>query len=316
MAVDGDDTSAEGWRAAVASPLDLPAFQPLSSTAAIEVAGLSMCGRLQRDNTDHFLAIRLGRLQETLATSLSTGDLPPRFEEYAYAMLVADGLGSHGTGARASRLALSTLAHLAIRYGEWNVRVGADTASDIIEQGEFFYRQVSDAMAQAARADFRLADMATSLTAVYIAGADLFFAHLGHSRAFLFRNGVLIQLTMEHTLERLISASAALRRARLEARRPPEVATDAAGPRQDAPEVSIEHVQLWSGDRVLMCTDGLSEVVQEERMSEMLAAQRSPAEDCRRLVDLALSSGATDSVTVVIADYRTAPVPPPVEAAF
>ena len=316
MAVDGDDTSAEGWRAAVASPLDLPAFQPLSSTAAIEVAGLSMCGRLQRDNTDHFLAIRLGRLQETLATSLSTGDLPRRFEEYAYAMLVADGLGSHGTGARASRLALSTLAHLAIRYGKWNVRVGADSASDIIEQGEFFYRQVSDAMAQAARADFKLADMATSLTAVYIAGADLFFAHLGHSRAFLFRNGVLIQLTMEHTLERLISASAALRRARLEARRPPEVATDAAGPRQDAPEVSIEHVQLWSGDRVLMCTDGLSEVVQEERMSEMLAAQRSPAEDCRRLVDLALSSGATDSVTVVIADYRTAPVPAPVDAAF
>ena len=316
MAVDEEDTSPEGWRAAVASPLDLPAFQPLSSTAAVEVAGLSMCGRLQRDNTDHFLAIRLGRLQETLATSLSTGDLPRRFEEYAYAMLVADGLGSHGTGARASRLALSTLAHLAIRYGKWNVRVGADSASDIIEQGEFFYRQVSDAMAQAARADFRLADMATSLTAVYIAGADLFFAHLGHSRAFLFRNGVLIQLTMEHTLERLISASAALRRARLEARRPPEVATDAAGPRQDAPEVSIEHVQLWSGDRVLMCTDGLSEVVQEERMSEMLAAQRSPAEDCRRLVDLALSSGATDSVTVVIADYRTAPVPAPVEAAF
>jgi len=314
--VDGDDTSAESWRAAVASPLDLPAFQPLSSTAAVEVAGLSMCGRLQRDNTDHFLAIRLGRLQETLATSLSTGDLPRRFEEYAYAMLVADGLGSHGTGARASRLALSTLAHLAIRYGKWNVRVGADSPSDIIEQGEFFYRQVSDAMAQAARADFRLADMATSLTAVYIAGADLFFAHLGHSRAFLFRNGVLIQLTMEHTLERLISASAALRRARLEARRPPEVATDAAGQRQDAPEVTIEHVQLWSGDRVLMCTDGLSEVVQEERMSEMLAAQRSPAEDCRRLVDLALSSGATDSVTVVIADYRTAPVPAPVDAAF
>ena len=323
MAVDEEDTSPEGWRAAVASPLDLPAFHPLSSTAAIDVAGLSMCGRLQRDNTDHFLAIRLGRLQETLATSLSAGDLPPRFEEYAYAMLVADGLGAHGTGARASRLALSTLAHLAIRYGKWNVRVGADSASDIIEQGEFFYRQVSDAMAQAARADFRLADMATSLTAVYIAGADLFFAHLGHSRAFLFRNGVLIQLTMEHTLERLISASAALRRARLEARRPraseqrtSEVATEAAGPRQDAPEVSIEHVQLWSGDRVLMCTDGLSEVVQEERISEMLAAQRSPAEDCRRLVDLALSSGATDSVTVVIADYRTARVPAPAEATF
>jgi serine/threonine protein phosphatase PrpC len=60
----------------------------------------------------------------------------------------------------------------------------------------------------------------------------------------------------------------------------------------------------------------LSEVVQEERMAETLAAQRSPGEDCRRLVDLALSSGATDSVTVVIADYRTARVQAPAEAAF
>lgn len=306
----------------IASPLDPATFHPLASPAAIEVAGFSKCGLLQRDNTDHFLAIRLGRLQETLTTSLAAGDLPPRFEEYAYAMVVADGLGAQGTGARASRLALSTLAHLAVRYGKWNVRVDGDAAADIIEQGEFFYRQVGDAMAQAARADVRLSDMATSLTAVYIAGADLFFAHLGHSRAFLFRNGVLIQLTMEHTLERLISASVALRRARLEARRPraaeqrtADVATD-AGPRQDAPEVTIEHVQLWSGDRVVMCTDGLSNAVPEDRMAAVLAGHRSADEDCRRLVDLALANGATDSATVVIADYRASRPPGPPEAAF
>ncbi|HKC54677.1 MAG TPA: SpoIIE family protein phosphatase [Vicinamibacterales bacterium] len=320
MTGDPSDVRAE-WRAMVASPLDLSEFPP-ASTPTIEVAGLSMCGRLQHDNTDHFLAIRLGRLQETVATSLSAGDLPPRFEEHAYAMLVADGLGGHGTGARASRLALSTLAHLAIRYGKWNVRMGGDAAADIAEQGEFFYRQIADAMSQAARADFRLAEMATSLTAVYIAGTDLFFAHVGHSRAFLFRNGVLIQLTLEHTLERLISASAALRRARLEARRPrvpdhrsPDAAGD-AGAHPDAPDVSIEHVQLWSGDRVLLCTDGLTDVVQEDRISEVLASQRSPGEECRRLVDLALTNGATDSVTVLVADYRTERAPGPMEAAL
>ena len=322
MSVEHGDASAE-WRAAVASPLDLSALQTPASTSAIEVAGLSVAGRLQHDNTDHFLAIRLGRLQETLTTSLSAGDLPPRFEEYAYAMLVADGLGGQGAGARASRLALSTLAHLAIRYGRWNVRVGVDSTADIIEQGEFLFRQVSDAMVEAARSDVRLAEMATSLTAVYIAGSDLFFAHLGHSRAFLFRNGVLIQLTMEHTLEMLISASAALRRARLEARRPRfqerrtfDSGSDSAGPRQSPADVSIEHVQLWSGDRVLLCTDGLTEVVQEDRIAELLAAQRSPGEDCRRLVDLAMSSGATDSVTVLIADYRTVRTQPPAEASL
>jgi len=273
------------------------------------VAGVSVCGTTQAQNTDHFVALRLGRLQETLTSSLAASDLPPRFEEYAYTMLVADGLDGDGTGARASRFALSTLAHLAIRYGKWNVRIGADTASEIAAQGEFLYRQITDAIVQASRADSTLAGMATSLTALYIAGSDLFFAHVGHSRAFLFRNGALIQLTMDHTLERLISASAALRRVRLEAGRPDGArpGADAAGPGRDGTEIAIEHVQLWPADRVLLCTNGLTDVVREEQIADVLAAQRRPADDARRLVDLALDKGATDSVTVVLGDYRMRP---------
>ena len=220
MATDQQDSTRSEWRASVSRPIDVPAFHPMSASIGVEVAGISVCGKTQLQNTDHYVVIRLGRMQETLTTSLATADLPPRFEEYAYAMLVADGLDGDGTGGRASRFALSTLAHLAVRYGKWNVRIGPDMASDIAEQSEFFYRQVADAIIQASRTDASLSGMATSLTALYIAGADLFFAHVGHSRAYLFRNGVLIQLTMDHTLEGLISASAALRRVRLEARRP------------------------------------------------------------------------------------------------
>jgi serine/threonine protein phosphatase PrpC len=301
------DSARARWRATVSRPLDVPAFQPLSGSIGLEVAGVSVCGKTHAQNTDHFVAIRLGRMQETLTSSLGAADLPPRFEEYAYSMVVADGLDGDGTGARASRFALSTLSHLAIRYGKWNVRIGADTASDIVEQGEFLYRQVSDAIVQASRADSTLAGMATSLTAVYIAGADLFFAHAGHSRAFLFRNGVLIQLTMEHTLERLISASAALRRVRLEAGRPDGARPDGTTPRGNGTEIAIEHVQLWPADRVLLCTNGLTDVVREEEIADALASQRRPADDARRLVDLALEKGATDSVTVLLGDYRMRP---------
>jgi protein phosphatase len=158
--------------------------------------------------------------------------------------------------------------------------------------------------------------MATSLTAVYIAGADLFFAHVGHSRAFLFRNGVLIQLTMDHSLERLISASAALRRVRLEARRPratepsaPDAGRPGAeggGTRSNGTEIAIEHVQLWPADRVLLCTDGLTDSVREDQIAEVLASQRRPADDAKRLVDLAVANGANDSVTVLLGDYRIA----------
>jgi serine/threonine protein phosphatase PrpC len=312
MATDQHDSARAEWRAAVSRPVDAPAFQPLSTSIGLEVAGASVCGKTQVHNTDHYVAVRLGRMQETLTTSLAAADLPPRFEEYAYAMLVADGLDGDGTGGRASRFALSTLAHLAIRYGKWNVRIGHDTASDIVEQGEFLYRQVADAVIQASRTDSSLAGMATSLTALYIAGADLFFAHVGHSRAFLFRNGVLIQLTMDHTLERLISASAALRRVRLEARRPravepPDAArqgSEATAVRANSTEIAIEHVQLWPADRVLLCTDGLTEVVRESQIADVLAGQRRPADDAQRLVDLAIANGATDSVTVLLGDYR------------
>jgi len=323
MASDPHDSARAEWRAAVSRPLETRAFQPLSANIGLEVGGASVCGKAQVHNTDHYVAIRLGRMQETLTTSLAAADLPPRFEEYAYAMLVADGLDGEG-GGRASRFALSTLAHLAIRYGKWNVRIGPDSASDIIKQGEFLYRQVTDAVIHASRADSGLAGMTTSLTALYVAGADLFFAHVGHSRAFLFRNGVLIQLTMEHTLERLISASAALRRVRLEARRPraaepsPDSShpgADALNARTNATEIAIEHVQLWPADRLLLCTNGLTDVVREEQIADVLAGQRRPADDAQRLIDLAIANGATDSVTVLLGDYRmrsnVAPEVPP-----
>jgi serine/threonine protein phosphatase PrpC len=110
---------------------------------------------------------------------------------------------------------------------------------------------------------------------------------------------------MEHTLERLISASAALRRLRLEARTP-HVAEDGT---TRSSEVAIEHVQLWPGDRILLCTNGLTDVVGDEQISDALAAQRHPDEDTQRLVDIAVSLGATDDVTVLLADYRI-PAPP------
>ncbi len=326
MATDQRDSSSIEWRAAVSRPIDAPVFHPVSAGIGLEVAGLSVCGKAQLHNTDHFVAIRLGRMQETLTTTLAAADLPPRFEEYAYAMLVADGLDSDGTGGRASRFALSTLAHLAIRYGKWNVRVGPDTASDIAAQSEFLYRQLTEAVIQASRTDASLAGMATSLTALYVAGADLFFAHVGHSRAYLYRNGVLIQLTMDHTLERLISASAALRRVRLEARRPPgtepsapdvpRAVPDALGARGNGTEIAIEHVQLWPADRLLLCTNGLTDHVREDQIADVLAGQRRPVDDAQRLVDFALANGATDSVTVLLGDYwirasQEAPEAPP-----
>jgi len=297
------------WRGIVSRPLDIPTFQPLSSAVGIDAAAASSCGKARSQNTDHYLVVRFGRLQQTMLTSLVAADLPPPFEEYAYALLVADGLDEEGGGARASRLALSTVAHLAIRYGKWNVRIAPDNIAEVVEQSELLYREVNNAMREASRAEIQLADMAASLTALYIAGADLFYMHVGHSRAYLFRNGVLIPLTTDQTLEQL----------RRDAHKPTlldqakrdlaHVVIETIGGSPSGPDVTIEHVQLWSGDRVILCTNGLTDVVGESRIAETLRLHSTPDDQCRALADLAAASGSRDDVTTVAAHYHIAADP-------
>ena len=194
-------------QAIAARALEIEPFYPLSSVGVLDIAGRSVRGKLHSHNTDHYLAVKLGRVQETLISSLAPADLPPRFEEYAYSILVADGRGRRGAGARASRVALSTLAHLAIRYGKWHVRVDPETAEDIKEQIEFFSRQAHDALYQAHLVDSELSDLATSLTAVYIAGTDLFAMAVGTSKALLFRDDHLVRLTTDRTLHQWLGAA-------------------------------------------------------------------------------------------------------------
>src|SRR6186713_3698239 len=84
--------------------------QPAAPTIRVTIGARSHEGVVRLSNDDHYLVMRMGRDLETLASSLSGTELPPPFKEHAYAMFVADGLGSGGAGSVASRVALSTIA--------------------------------------------------------------------------------------------------------------------------------------------------------------------------------------------------------------
>jgi serine/threonine protein phosphatase PrpC len=70
--------------------------------------------------------------------------------------------------------------------------------------------------------------------------------------------------------------------------------------------VEIEHAEMMPGDRLLLCTNGLTDVVSEAEIADALAIRRRPDDDCKHLVDLAVLTGSTDDITVMVADYRTA----------
>src|SRR4029079_11653085 len=120
-----DDRTAR--RRLLSPVLDTEGFQTLSSAVRVELGATSRRGTLRPHNDDHYLAIRLARSQAVITTSLASTDLPDNFHEQAYAFLVADGLGDRGVGSLASRTALSTFAHLALHFGQWNIRIDSFT---------------------------------------------------------------------------------------------------------------------------------------------------------------------------------------------
>jgi protein phosphatase len=291
-------------RRILAAALRVDEFQPMSAVVAVEFGSCSRPGSGRDHNEDHFAILRLRRDQEVVASSLLPTDLPARFEERGYAMVVADGGGAAGSGAHASRLAISTLAHMAVHYGRWNLRIDAETAESVIDRIEWFYESTARAVAQQGLTTPPLKGMQTTLTAAISAGDDLFFAHVGNSRAYLIREGEVTKLTRDHTLDQRI----------LEANRPvpvPEgahslsqILTDAIGAGRGLPIVDVERIRLHDEDLVLLCTDGLTSVMDEETIVEVLSHPRRLNDQCQLLIELASKRGGDDDMTALVARYR------------
>jgi protein phosphatase len=282
--------------------LAIEPLQPLSATTEVEFGSCSASGG-EHGNEDQYLIVRLCREQEILATTLQPADLPGRFREYGYAMVVADGGGKLGSGALASRVALSTLAHLAVYYGNWNLRVDSKAADMILERADWLYRRAAHAVDRYRETHPALTGMSTTLTAVFSAGAEMFCAHVGHSRAYLFRDGALRQLTRDHTVGQQVSEASGPVAVPPGAQDLRQALTHVIGGGSGPPDVDLERFELRDNDTVLVCTHGLTAVLDDAFIAEVLARRRRLEDQARDLVDYALRKGAGDA-TAVLATYH------------
>jgi len=291
-------------RKVLSTPLKAEDFRPAAALVRADFGARSHRGRAHQENDDHYLVLRLVQHLDTLLTSLPSVDLLHGFEEHAYGAVVADGIGPAGAGSVAARLAISTLAHLALRFGHAQMRIDPRIASEIIERSEWLYRRTHETVLQRSHAATELAGMAATLTSIYSVGTDLFVAHVGHSRCYVFRGGVLVQLTNDQTLRerRAISPYPIPVGQVLEDVQ--HVLTNVVGAGGDGPGVIVEHFRLSDDDALLLCTNGLTDVVSDEAISDVLASRRSQVEQCDVLVDMALANGAADNTTVVIGNYH------------
>jgi serine/threonine protein phosphatase PrpC len=220
-------------------------------------------------------ATDIGRVRERNEDSILVD--PPLFA-------VADGMGGHRGGDVASQVALETMERLEDEDG-----------GSLVEH----VRRANRAVWERSVQDERLSGMGTTLTAVRVGGDDVVLAHVGDSRAYLLRNDSLTQLTDDHTLVARMVRSGEITKAEAEVHPHKNVMTRALGTEEDV-EVDEETIELQDGDRVLLCSDGLTGMVTEDQIQAILEASSTPQNAAERLVRAANRAGGVDNISVVV----------------
>ncbi|MFC5409020.1 Stp1/IreP family PP2C-type Ser/Thr phosphatase [Larkinella bovis] len=254
-----------------------PAVIPLSSLADLNAVVVSDIGNVRRNNEDTGLFVRLA--DEGIR----------RFK--GYLLLVADGMGGHLAGEIASQMAAEIVSREYFQYRD-------TIEKSLMRAFQLANRQIFDESIQSER--FR--GMGTTCTAVVVHEEQLYFAHVGDSRAYLFKNGQLVQLTEDHTYVRELLRSGEITEEA--AARHPErnVLMQAMGTKA---EIRIDLgrcvLPFDPGDRLLLCSDGLYEYCQEEDLIRLLGQEVLP-NVAAELVQVAKNRGGHDNITVVLAE--------------
>lgn len=203
---------------------------------------------------------------------------------------VADGMGGHAAGEVASTIAVSALAELAPSKPDSDLLGAAVEGANIA---------VLDGVEQG----MGRAGMGTTCTSVIIDGTRMAVAHVGDSRAYLLHEGKLLRVTHDHSfVEELVEAGEITpEEARVHPSR--SIITRALGSDRQMKADSFM-VDVTMGDRVLLCSDGLSSMISDDVIEEAMVTSPAPQACADRLVDVALAAGGNDNVTVIVIDVK------------
>ena len=270
----------------------------------MDVGALSHQGLVRENNEDSYLVMRFGRSLENLLTNIDPEFLERSYFMNGYGMLVADGMGGMAGGEVASRLALTKLIELIGDTSDWTLALKRQRdVTTVLERMTERFFEIDDLLRKEADRDHTLRGMGTTLTVAGAMGDDLIIGHVGDSRAYLLRKDSFEQLTTDHTLaQALIDAGVASRDDPV-SRTMRHVLTAAVGSLGEQIDPQVERLKLFAGDRLLLCTDGLTEAVDDEIIAQVIRESKSSQNASQVLVDLALASGGTDNITVVLAHF-------------
>lgn len=275
------------------------------AAALAQVFGLTDVGRVRDCNQDQFLVASLERSLMIEGSSLPAHagtrliDAPQ-----GRIFVVADGIGGHGGGEVASAVTIDAMAHYCFETMPWVQRRSECTAEELVEG---LREAVKNAQARVRRVAKRKGideTAGTTLTMAYVAWPELLLVHVGDSRAYMLRQGALHRLTVDHTLAQQLVAGNVLTAEEAASSRFSHVLVNAVGGGTESLDVEMRHLELQPGDQLLLCTDGLYDMLTDDAIARALRERERPVADVvHGLVDAANAAGGRDNITAVLARF-------------
>jgi serine/threonine protein phosphatase PrpC len=264
----------------------------------IDVFGLTHPGKVRPNNQDHFLLASLRKRMEVHLTSLPPNDSMGGNERLAFLAMVADGVGGSPKGEEASRITSEAIMRYVVESTQ--CYYAADAWDDAT-----FPRALEEAALHCHMELTRLAQddparhgMATTLTLWLGVWPRAYLLQVGDSRCYLLRHGELNQISRDQTLAQdLVDQGVFTRTDPMSTRWAHVLASSIGGP-EAAPAVTRLE-QAW-GDVGLLCSDGLTQHVSDERIKQRLATMTSAQQVCEALLQDALDGGGSDNVTILV----------------
>jgi protein phosphatase len=264
----------------------------------IDVWGVTHPGKVRQTNEDHFLLGSLHKRLDVRATSLPVNEqLQACDERLGFLAMVADGVGGHAAGEEASRMVLEEvtlyLSHSTTTYYQSDAQ--SETFVELLQDAAM---RSHERLLERAEANAELQGMATTLTLYMGIWPWVYLLQVGDSRYYTYRNGVLTQVTRDQTVAQELVDQGIMTGSVAFKSRWAHVLSSAIGGKQTVPVV--KRLRNEWGMIHLMCSDGLTKHVSDERIAERLASMSSAREACEGLLQDALDGGGTDNITIIV----------------
>jgi protein phosphatase len=256
---------------------------------------------VRANNEDSYLVARASRSFETLLTNLHPGEIPQWAAERAYGMAVADGMGGALAGEVASHFALRAAVEQVLNTSDWIMRDPDVHGQRIEERINELFAAASASIGKQVILNPQWSGMGTTMTMAVSISNRLFLGHVGDSRAYLFQRDQLRVLTRDHSFAQMLADKGEISREDVAVHRLRNVLLRYLG--SGSADSDVRHLRLESGDQLLLCSDGLTDMVSETLIGKILQTSNAAQTACDQLIAAALEAGGKDNITVILAKY-------------